>query len=131
MTQAVSDAYGTILKERVPRTIRARADYDEYHAEVTSLMQEERLDAARLQYLNLLVTLIEAYERQHVRVLKAKPLDVLHELMDARGMKQADLVPFTGSSGTASEIYNGKRKIGPNLAKKLGRHFNVSFAVFL
>lgn len=130
MTHAVCEAYGAILKEKVPHAIRTRRDYARYRAEVHSLMIAAR-NEAQSQYLDLLVTLIQAYERAYVKVPKATPLQVLHELMEARGMKQTDLVKFTGSSGTASEIYHGKRGISANLAKKLAQHFNVSVAVFL
>src|ERR1700680_3569788 len=121
-TSAVRAEYGALLKEKRPHAIRTRNEHDAYLAEITSLLHQERLDAAHSEYLDLLVTLTEAYERQHVKLPKAAPLEVLRELMDARGMKQADLVPFTGSSGLASEICNGKRPISTNLARKLAQH---------
>jgi len=51
--------------------------------------------------------------------------------MNAHKMKQADLGTLVGSSGTASEIYNGKREISKALAKSLGQHFNVDYRLFL
>ncbi len=130
MTQAVSEAYIAILRDKVPHAIRSRKDYERYRAEVRELMTVDR-NRAQSEYLNLIVTLIEAYEHQNVKIPIATPLEVMRELMDARGMKQADLAKLVGSSGTASEIYNGKRGISVALAKKLAAHFNVSVAVFL
>jgi HTH-type transcriptional regulator/antitoxin HigA len=130
VTHAHREDYGTLLKKKLPHVIRTRKDYETYLADVRRLMTANRTKA-ETQYLNLLVTLIQAYERENVEIPAASPLDVLHELMEARGMAQADLARLVGSSGTASEIYNGKRAISVALAKKLGGHFGVSFALFL
>jgi|SRR5579872_5083703 len=131
MTPVVSAAYGALLKEKMPRTLRTRREYDASRKEIHSLMLEEELEPEQGEYLELLVTLVEAYERAHVKVSKGSPHDILRELMDARGMKQTDLAKLVGSSGTASEIFNGKREISKALAKKLGDHFNVPYTLFL
>ncbi|HXM17856.1 MAG TPA: helix-turn-helix domain-containing protein [Candidatus Tumulicola sp.] len=139
MTTAVREKYRTILTERLPHVIRTRKEYDERRAELSAFMLEENeleesgrhLDEACGDYLDLLVALIADYDRRHVRISKATPIEVLHELMEAREMKQADLARFTSSSGTASEIYHGKRPISVSLARKLAQHFNVSVAVFI
>jgi len=131
MTNAVCAAYGSLLKEKVPHPIRTRQEYDTSREEIRTLMVEEHLAPEKAEYLELLVTLVEAYEREHIKVPKGEPQDILHELMSARDMKQADLARLVGSSGTASEIYNGKREISKALAKKLGEYFNVAYALFL
>jgi HTH-type transcriptional regulator / antitoxin HigA len=94
-------------------------------------MLEEELAPEETEYLDLLATLVEAYEREQVKISKGSLLDVLHELMDARDMKQADFAKLVGSSGTASEIYHGKCEISKALAKKLGEHFSVEYTLFL
>jgi HTH-type transcriptional regulator / antitoxin HigA len=131
MTPVVSAAYGALLKEKMPRTLRTRREYDASRKEIHALMLEDELEPEQGEYLELLVTLVEAYERAHVKVFKGSPRDILRELMDAREMKKTDLARLVGSSGTASEIFNGKREISKALAKKLGDHFNVSYRLFL
>lgn len=126
----VPKGYSALLKTKMPRAIRSRKDHEAYLAEVNALMQVER-SAAESEYLALLVVLIEAYEADQVRLPKATPLQILHQLMDARGMKQADLAKLVGSSGTASEIYTGKRRISIGVAKKLAQHFDVSAGLFV
>jgi HTH-type transcriptional regulator / antitoxin HigA len=52
--------------------------------------------------------------------------------MDARGMKQVDLVGILSPSrGLVSSIVNGKREISKAQAKKLGELFNISAGVFI
>ena len=131
MTSVASKMYAQLLKDRTPHAIRNRKGYNEAREELRALMLAERLTPAETDYLDLLSTLMEAYEREHVRIPRGSPLEVLRELMAAREMKQADLARLVGSSGTASEIYHGKREISKTLAKKLGKYFNVEYSLFL
>jgi len=124
-------AYGELLKEKTPHAIRTRREHRSALREIEALMVRDELAPAEVKYLDLLATLVQAYEREHVKLPQATPLDILHELMAARDMKQADLAKLVGSSGTASEIYRGKRAISKALAHKLGEHFAVSYALFV
>ncbi|GCL40376.1 MULTISPECIES: helix-turn-helix domain-containing protein [Nostocales] len=56
---------------------------------------------------------------------------MLEHLMDARGIKQSDLVGVIGSKGVVSEVVNRKRAISKAQAKTLGEFFNVSPALFI
>jgi len=131
MTPAVRVAYGNLLKARTPHAIHNEKEYTKAWNEVRTLMLEDTRSAEKTEYLKLLATLVEAYEREHVSIPKGSPLDILHELMDARNMKQADLAKLTGSSGTASEIYHGKREISKALARRFGDYFGVAYTLFL
>jgi len=122
--------YSALLKTKTPRAIRSHKDYEVCLAEASELMAIDR-SAAESEYLALLVILIKAYESEHVKLPKATPLQILHELMVARGMKQIDLAKLIGSSGTASEIYAGKRRISIGVARKLAQHFGVSAGLFI
>jgi HTH-type transcriptional regulator / antitoxin HigA len=51
--------------------------------------------------------------------------------MEARGLKQADLVGIIGSSGVTSEVVNGKREISKTQAKALGDFFQVDPGLFI
>jgi HTH-type transcriptional regulator / antitoxin HigA len=127
---AVPKGYSALLKTKVPHAIRSRRDYESRLAEVSDLMVADR-SAAESEYLALLVVLIQAYESEQVRLPKVTPLQILHELMEARGMKRPDLAKLVGSSGTASEIYTGKRRISIGVAKKLAQYFGVSAGLFI
>jgi HTH-type transcriptional regulator / antitoxin HigA len=127
---AVPKGYSALLKTKVPRPIYSRKDYEVRLAEMSELMTADR-SAAESEYLALLAVLIKAYESEQVRLPKVTPLQLLHELMDARGMKQADLARLIGSSGTASEIYTGKRRISIGVARKLAQHFGVTAGLFV
>ncbi len=56
---------------------------------------------------------------------------MLLHLMEARNMKQEELVGVIGSRGVVSEIVNGKRSISKAQAKVLGKLFHVSPSLFI
>ena len=51
--------------------------------------------------------------------------------MEARDLKQSDLVGILGSKGVTSEVINGKKGISKAQAKALGEFFRVLPSLFL
>jgi HTH-type transcriptional regulator/antitoxin HigA len=131
MTRAVAQAYASLLMERSPQVIETRKDYEARRAEVRELVLIPHRPPAQTRYLRLIATLVQAYESEHFDMPAATPLQVLRYLMEEREMTQAGLAKIVGSSGLASEIYNGNRGIGLNLARKLADRFGVPLVLFL
>ena len=65
---------------------------------------------------------MEKYRRESRRI---------RELMEARGMKFAELAALIGSKGVASEVLSGKRGLSKTNIKRLAKFFGVSAEVFL
>jgi HTH-type transcriptional regulator/antitoxin HigA len=91
----------------------------------------EELSAEETSLLELLSILVEIYEDSEFSLELASPQEILLHLMDARGLKQADLVELISSKRVVSEIVNGKRSISKAQAKALGEFFYVSAALFI
>ena len=126
------EEYIRLLAETLPRVIDSVEEYKRLLNEVEKLMDlGENLIAEQVELLQLLVTVIEHYEKKHYQLKAATPHDVLHELMLAQGLKQKDLLQIFGSSGFTSEVINGKRGISKSQSKALGAFFHVSPALFL
>ncbi|AFY33273.1 type II toxin-antitoxin system HigA family antitoxin [Calothrix sp. PCC 7507] len=126
------EEYSRLLAETLPRIIDTETEHKRLLNEVDKLMDlGENLTVEQAEVLQLLVTLIEQYENQHYQLKTATPLDILQELILARGLKQKDLVEVFVSKGIASEVINGKRSISKSQAKALGNFFHVSPALFL
>ena len=81
-------------------------------------------------YLEVLGTLIENYETDHIEITKASTVDVLKFLMEQRGLSQGDFQDEIGSQGVVSEILHGKRELNARQIKALSERFGVSPAVF-
>jgi HTH-type transcriptional regulator/antitoxin HigA len=123
--------YSQLLVEFQPKVITTEAEYERNLEIVEKLMACKNRTPEQTAILQLLVTLIEEFENKHYPIEPAPPHAVLQHLMEAREIKQADLVGIVGSKGVVSEIVNGKRAISKTQAKVLGEFFNVSPALFI
>ncbi len=89
--------------------------------------------------LELLIILIEKFEETSYPLPNLESDRMLRHLMEARNMKQEELVGVIGSRGVVSEIVNGKRfsdgeatpTISKAQAKVLGELFHVSPSLFI
>ena len=83
-------------------------------------------------FMDLLADAIGHYENKIYPPMESDPIGVLKYLMDAQGVKQADLADIFGSQGNVSQILNGQRGL-KNLdhIRKLAERLHVDPAVFL
>jgi len=124
--------YGELLAESVPTVIRTEEEYDHAIEQIEKLLKKgDRISAEEEHLLDLLSTLVEKYEDEHYPIEPAAPHEILQHLMEARGLKQKDVVHLFGSSGRASEAINGMRPISKTQAKALAEFFHVSTDLFL
>ena len=101
-------------------------------ATVEKLMKKgEDLSAEEEKLLQLLARLIEDFEQRYYQPPEAEPLEVLHHLMEARGVKPSQLWEVFGSKGIASEVLNGKRGISKTHARALANYFHVPVDLFV
>lgn len=80
-------------------------------------------------FLEVLGTVIESYEEDHVPIKDAPAVEVLRLLMEQHGLTQSDL-PEVGSQGVVSEILHESRQLNTRQIKALSQRFGVSPAVF-
>jgi HTH-type transcriptional regulator/antitoxin HigA len=123
--------YSQLLVEYQPKVITTEAEYDQALETVEKLMADQQRTPEQTAILQLLVTLIEEFETKHYPIEPSSPHAMLEHLMDARGIKQSDLVGIIGSKGVFSEVVNRKRAISKVQGKALGEFFNVSPALFI
>ncbi len=113
-------------------SIKTEQDYQRAVALLDRLLDEvgENERHPLFGFLEVLGTLIESYESDHVAMKGASGEDVLRSLMEEHGLTQSDL-PDVGSQGVVSEILHGRRKLNTRQIKALSKRFGVSPAVFL
>ncbi len=80
-------------------------------------------------FFEVLGTLIESYEADHVKIKGSSSRDVLQFLIDEHGLSQSDL-PEIGSQGVVSEILHGRRALNARQIKALSNRFGVSPSAF-
>ncbi|MEN9726198.1 MAG: hypothetical protein RL434_564, partial [Pseudomonadota bacterium] len=80
---------------------------------------------------DVLVTLIEAYERQHHDLGPPDPVDAIRFRMEQEGLTPGDLEPFIGASGRVSEILNRKRPLSLRMVKRLHEGLDIPYESLL
>lgn len=61
--------------------------------------------------LEILSTLIEAYEDARYDLPAPDPIEAINYFMESRGLTRADIEPYIGSRARVSEILNRKRPL--------------------
>lgn len=75
--------------------------------------------------LDVLVTLIEAYENKNFPIDTPDPIEAIRFRMDQYGMGYKDLEPFIGQSGRVSEVLNYQRRLSITMIRKLSAGLNI------
>ncbi len=105
------------------KPIKTEADYEATLARVESLWGALP-DTPEGDELEVLFTLVEAYETKHCPIAPPDPIEAIKFEMENRGLKRKDLEPYIGSRGRVSEVLNRKRRLSLemicNLYKGLG-----------
>lgn len=124
--------YRRLLSRTMPVVIESEEENERILTVVEKLMKKgENISIEEEKLLKLLVRLIEDFEQRYYRPLEAEPLEVLHHLMEARGVKQSQLWDVFGSKGIASEVLSGKRGISKTHARALANYFHVPADLFV
>lgn len=100
------------------RPIKTKADYRAALKEIEALMAAER-DTPEGERLDVLVTLVEAYERKHYRFDLPDPVEAIKFRMEQKGMTPKDLVPMIGRINRVYEILSRKRPLTLAMVQRL------------
>jgi len=92
------------------RPIRTKADYRAALKEVERLWDAEPGTPAG-DRVDVLVTLIEAYEAKHFPIAAPDPIAAIVFMMEQKRVTRRDLEPAIGSRGRVSEVLNRKRPL--------------------
>jgi HTH-type transcriptional regulator / antitoxin HigA len=113
-------------------SIRNEHEYDCAVERLNHLLDQVGTDEQHPLYtlLDILGTLLHAYEEQHHPMPECSGADVLRFLMEEHGLSQSDL-PEVGSQGVVSDILRGKRELNVRQIRALAKRFQVSPAVFI
>jgi len=106
------------------KPIRSKADYKVALKDVEKLMmaKENSLQGERL---DVLVTLLEAYERKHYPLDLPDPVEAIKFEMEQKNLSAKDLVPMIGQRNRVYEILNRKRSLTLNMIWRLHEQLGI------
>lgn len=125
--------YARLLRDALPRVIRTDQENQRYTLLLERLLYNPQPTVEETWLTELLTLLIEQYEQARYAPppsQTAGPVDILRHLMDANGLRQADLLDVFGTASVVSEVLSGKRELSKTHIGKLSDRFHVSPALF-
>lgn len=106
------------------RPIKTEDDYEWALAEIDRLFDVEP-GTPQSDKLDILVTLVEAYENEHEPMPLPDPIEAIKYWMDSRDINRADLEPYIGTRGRVAEILNRKRPLTLRMIRNLETNLGI------
>ena len=98
--------------------INTQRDYRRFLREIEGLMTARR-NSPEGDRLDVLVTLVEAWERKHYPLDLPDPVEAIRYHMEQRGLEPRDLIPYIGSRNRVHEVLNRRRELTLNMIRRL------------
>lgn len=112
------------------KPIRTRADYERAMADVEDLWGA-KLGTPDGDRLDILATLIDAYEAEHFPMDPPDPIEAITFRMEQQGLKRKDLEPLIGTRTRVAEVLNRKRNLSIAMIRRLHDHLGISAEVLI
>lgn len=112
------------------KPIRTEADYE------AALVVIERLWGARAgtpagDRLDILATLVDAYENEHYPMDPPDPIEAIKFRMEQQGLNRKDLAEVLGSRTRVAEVLNRRRGLSINMIRRLHEKLGISVEVLI
>jgi len=106
------------------KPIKNEADYQFALREI-ELLFDAAPDTPEGDRLEVLTTLVEAYEERHYNIPKPDPIEAILYHMESRGLTRRDLEPHIGSRARVSEVLNRKRPLSMEMIRNLHKGLGI------
>jgi HTH-type transcriptional regulator / antitoxin HigA len=112
------------------KPIRTKADHEAALAEVEGLWGA-KAGTADGDRLDVLATLIDAYEAEHYPMDPPDPIEAIKFRMDQQGLSRRDLEEIIGTRTRIAEVLNRKRGLSIAMIRRLHERLGISAEVLI
>jgi HTH-type transcriptional regulator / antitoxin HigA len=112
------------------KPIRTKADYQTALGEVEPAVGAP-LGTADRDRLDVLATLIDAYESEHFPMDPPDPIDAIRFRMEQQGLSREDLEGLIGTRTRVAEVLNRRRGLSINMIRRLHERLGISAEVLI
>lgn len=106
--------------------IRTESDYKAALKAISKLVETDpAADSPEGEYLDVMSTLIHAYEEKHFPIDAPDPITAIKFRMEQAGLEPKDLVPSIGKPNRVYEVLNGKRGLSIDMIRNLHRNLGI------
>ena len=114
------------------RPVHSEAQYTATLREISHLMETDHaLGTADGDRLDILTTLIQAYEAKHIPIASPDPVEAIKFRMEQSGLSVKDLEPYIGKSNRVYEVLNRKRPLTLAMIRKLHTNLGIPASVLI
>ncbi|MBD2254909.1 helix-turn-helix domain-containing protein [Nostoc parmelioides] len=113
-----------------PRPIRNEADYRAALDEIARLLDSE-LNTPESDKLEVLTTLVEAYEQKHYPIAAPDPIEAILYYLESRGLSVNDLEPVIGSKTEISNILHRRQALTLEIIRRLHQQLGIPAEVLI
>lgn len=106
------------------KRIKNEAEYDNILTVIDGLMGAAP-NTPESDKLEVLVTLVEAYEAERWTIGDPDPISAIEHVMESRGLRQKDFAALIGSQPRASEVLNRRRPLTLAMIRALSIEWNL------
>ncbi len=130
LKRKVRDSYLELVLTFPLASIKSDEHLAEAQRVLDRLLAKGSLNEGEEMYLDALGDLIGSYEDKHYAIEPASDADMLRHLLEAKGVKQAQLSRDTGIlRSTISEVLAGKKPFSRQIIGKLAEYFDVDVRI--
>jgi HTH-type transcriptional regulator/antitoxin HigA len=112
------------------KPIHNSQDYQDTLSAIDGLMSAAR-NTPEGDQLDILVTLVEAWEREHCPMPASDPVEAIRFVMEQRGLEVKDLEPMIGKTNRIYEVLNRKRPLTLSMIKRLHKGLGIPAELLL
>ncbi len=112
------------------KPIRTEEDYRAALEEIDAIFDVEP-GTPEGDRLDILVTLIEAYEEKNHKIPLPDPVAAIEFHMERLGLSRKDLEPYIGNRARVSEILNRKRPLSLRMIRNLSKGLGIPIEVLV
>jgi HTH-type transcriptional regulator/antitoxin HigA len=114
------------------RPIRTEADCNAALKEISALLDTDpEPGTPEGDRLDILATLVKAYEAKHVSIAAPDPVEAIKFRMEQGGLSVKDLEPLIGKSNRVYEVLNRKRQLTLAMIRRLHRRLGIPAQVLI
>lgn len=112
------------------KPIKTEQDYQDTLKMIDNLMNAED-NTPQGDLLDILVTLVEAYEQKHYKIDIPDAIEAICFVMQQNHLNRKDIEPFIGNRARVSEILNKKRSLTLPMIRKLHIGLNIPAEILI
>jgi HTH-type transcriptional regulator/antitoxin HigA len=106
------------------KPLKSERDHRRALQEVERLM-DARPNTPEGDRLDVLTTLVEAWEQKHHAIEAPDPVEAIRFAMEQRGLTRRDLEPLIGSRARVSEVLSGRRQLTLRMIRRLHERLGI------